>query len=74
MPRVVETMDAHLDRTIALHVIHLQRAWNEFAGRFATDVLLDAVGQCGLAEGDATLIDRNGRKGRKDLRMTGNLE
>jgi len=48
--RVVETMDAHLDRAIALHVIHLQRPWNEFAGRFATDILLYAVGQCGLAE------------------------
>jgi hypothetical protein len=49
-------MDAHLDRAIALHVIHLQRPWNEFAGRFAADILFDAVGQCGLAEGDATLI------------------
>src|SRR4029077_9108428 len=56
MSRVVETMDAHLDGAIALHVIDLERAWNEFAGRFAADILLDAVGQCGLAEGDATLI------------------
>jgi len=56
MSRMVETMDAHLDRAIALHVIHLQRPWNEFAGSFAADILFDAVGQRGLAEGDATLI------------------
>jgi hypothetical protein len=56
MSRVVETMDAHLDCAIALHVIHLQSPWNEFAGRFAADILLDAVGQCGLAEGETTLI------------------
>ena len=56
MPRVVEAMDAHLDRAVALHVIHLQRTGNEFAGRFAADILLYAVGQCGLAESEATLI------------------
>jgi len=56
MSRVVEAVDAHLDRAIALHVIHLQSAWNEFAGRFAADILLDAVGQCRFADGDTALI------------------
>ena len=54
--RVVKTADAHLDRAIALHVVDLQRPWKQFAGRFAADILLDAVGQCGLAEGEGTLI------------------
>src|ERR1700688_543086 len=44
MSRVVEAMDAHLDGAIALHVIHLQRTGNEFAGRFAANILPYAVG------------------------------
>src|SRR5580692_4268691 len=56
MSRVMEAMDTHLDRAIALHVIHLQRPWNEFTGRFTADILFYAVGQCGFAEGEATLV------------------
>ncbi len=37
MSRVVETMDAHVDGAIAVHVIPLQRFWNEFPGGFAAD-------------------------------------
>jgi hypothetical protein len=32
MPRVVEAVNTHFHRAIALHVIHLQRAWDEFPG------------------------------------------
>jgi len=36
--RVVETMDIHLDRAIALPVAHLPRDWGGFADRFVTDM------------------------------------
>lgn len=56
MPGVVEAMDADFHGAVALHVINLKCSGNEFAANFAADVLLDAVGQCGFAEGDAALI------------------
>src|ERR1700694_1753717 len=34
MSRVVEAVNAHLNRAIALHVIDLQSPWNEFPGHF----------------------------------------
>src|SRR6266404_6676902 len=56
MSRVMEAVNTHLDRAIALHVINLQTAWNEFPGHFAADVLLYALGYFLFAEGYSTLI------------------
>ena len=56
MAGVMETVDAGFQGAVALHVKDLKSSGNEFAGGFAADVFLDAVGQCGFAEGDAALI------------------
>src|SRR5437879_12270910 len=45
MSWVVEAVHPHFHRAIALHVIDLQRTWNELSRRFAADILLDAIGQ-----------------------------
>src|ERR1700732_5405124 len=56
MSRVVEAVNAHLNRAIALHVIDLQSPWNEFPGHFATDILLYTIGQFLFPECHSTLI------------------
>src|SRR5229473_1027400 len=45
VPRVVEAVNPHLNRAIALHVMDLQCPWNEFSSHFAADILLYAFGQ-----------------------------
>src|SRR5437762_6630878 len=40
VPRMVETVNAHLHRSVAFQTIDLQRPWNDFAGHFSTDVVL----------------------------------
>src|SRR5690349_24752633 len=66
---MVEAVDAHFDRAISLHVVHLQRSGNEFASHFAADVFLYAVSERHSAERDTALIvielDVFGKKGRK---------
>src|SRR5580704_17265207 len=44
--RVVEAMNSNFDCAVALHVIDLERAWNEFPGHSAADILFYAFGQC----------------------------
>ena len=56
MPGVVEAVNAHLHCSIALHGVDLQGSWNQFAGHFAADILLDGVGQSDFAEGHSALI------------------
>ena len=43
MPRVLETVNAHPQRAVALHVMHPQRPGNKFSPHLAADILLDAV-------------------------------
>ena len=45
MARVVETVNTHLNRAVALHVMDLQTAWNELPGHFAADIVLDGFCQ-----------------------------
>src|SRR2546428_10173924 len=54
--RVVEAMDTHLDRAVAIHGIHLQRPGNELSAHFAADVRLYALGQALPAQGHPTLV------------------
>src|SRR5271163_2844297 len=56
MPGVVEAVNADLHCSIALHGVDLQGSWNQLAGHFAADILLDGVGQSDFAEGDSALI------------------
>ena len=56
MAGVVEAVDADFHGAVAFHVMDLKCSGDEFAGGFAADVFLDAVGQCGFAKGDAALI------------------
>src|SRR6185295_6589138 len=44
-PRMIEAVDADLDRAIAVHGIHLERSGNEHPISLAADVLLDALDQ-----------------------------
>src|SRR5260370_32079269 len=54
---VVETVNADLDRAIALHLMDLEGAGDQFTPDIAaTNVLLDAFGQVLSAESYATLI------------------
>lgn|SRR6266516_7447043 len=53
---VVEAMNTYLNRTIAMHGIHLKGPRNDLSAHFATDVLLYAFGQVLPAEGHSTLI------------------
>src|SRR5580700_4700275 len=56
MPRMVEAVHSHLHRSIAFHVMDLQRPWNQFPRHFAADILLYAVRQILPSERDAALI------------------
>ena len=56
MPRVVEAMNTHLYRTIALHVIHLYCPRQEFPGHFAADILPYASDQIFFTQCYSTLI------------------
>ncbi len=51
-----EAMGADLDGSDALHGVDLEGAGGELAGGLATDVLADAFGEGGVAEGDAALV------------------
>ena len=42
--RVMKAVNTHFDCAIAFHVVNLQRSWNKFARRFATDILFHAIG------------------------------
>lgn len=51
-----EAVRAHLDRADAFHGIDLEGAGGELPGDVAADVLADALGEGGVAEGDAALV------------------
>lgn len=51
-----EAVRAHLDRADAFHGIDLEGAGGELPGDVAADVLADAFGEGGVAEGDAALV------------------
>src|SRR5204863_1604466 len=55
-PRMMETMNAYLNGTIAAHRIHLKRPCNELPAHLAADVLLNTFGQLLPAEGQSALI------------------
>jgi len=56
MAGMVKPVNAHLNKAVTLHVVDLQRSGNKFAGDFAADIFLDAVGQGRLAKRKAALI------------------
>src|SRR5579859_4044826 len=56
MSWMVKSVNAHLNRAIALHVIHLKAAWNEFTGHLAADIRLYAFGQLIFTECYSSLI------------------
>src|ERR1700730_13807823 len=53
---MVEAVIADFESAIALHVVDVQAAGNEFAGDAAADVFLDALGQGRLAQSHAALV------------------
>src|SRR5580765_5118737 len=55
--RMQKTVDADLDRAISLHVIDLKGAGNEDAlGVSSTNIVLDALSQLFMAEGESPLV------------------
>lgn len=56
VPWVVEAVNTHFNRAIALHVKDLQSPGNKFASHPATDIRFDTVGQRGSAKGHPALI------------------
>ncbi len=54
--RMVEAVNAYLERAVSFHVIDLHRPRNQFPGGLAADVVLYALGQCCSSQGDSALI------------------
>lgn len=52
MPAMIKAVHTHFDCAISLHVVSPQRSGDEFASRFAANILLPAVCERSSAERD----------------------